>query len=170
MRMVRSLLTIAAAAGVAACATENVAYDLVQYTHIDGRCFVDAPKHLAGVNWSRARVVNVDIKDGRFSSYGIDLRLGQPTILRLANKDATQRTFGAGEFLSAVALEQVSGGAGTLTRPCIVGLGIGAGATAELRLVPVKEGWYYPEDSLAWFVGPREMLSWGGLGIITVSR
>ena len=170
MRMVRSLLTVTAAVGLAACATENVAYDLVQYTRIDGQCFTDAPKHLDGVNWSRAKVVNVDIKDGRFSTYGVDLKLGQPTILRLANKDDTQRTFGADEFLRAVALEQVSGGGGTATRPCVVGFGIGAGKTAELRLVPVKEGWYYPEDSLVYYFGPREMLSWGGLGIITVSR
>ena len=170
MHMVRSLLTIAAAAGLAACATENVAYDLVQYTRIDGSCFADAPKHLDRVNWSKARVVNVDIKDGRFSTYGVDLKLGQPTILKLANKDDTQRTFGADDFLRAVALEQVSAGGGTLTRPCIVGFGIGAGNTAELRLVPMKEGSYYPEDSLFWYFGPSELLSWGGLGIITVSR
>jgi|GEM_PF-4636846 len=170
MRLVRSLLTVAAAAGIAACATENAAYDLVQYSRIDGQCFADAPKRLDGVNWTRAKVVNVEIKDGQFSGYGIDLKLGQPTILRLVNKDDTQRTFGAEDFLRAVALEQASGSFGTLTRPCIVGFGIGAGRTAELRLVPVKEGWYYPEDSLFWYFGPREVLSFGGLGIITVSR
>jgi len=170
MRMVRSLLTITAVAGLAACATDHAGYDLMQYSRIDGQCFAESPKHLQGVNWSKAKVVNVDIKNGQFSTYGVDLKIGQPTILRLANKDNAQHAFDSGDFFNAVALEQVSGAGDTLTRPCLLGVGIGAGKTAELRLVPVKEGSYYPEDSFFWHFGPREMLSFGGLGIITVSR
>lgn len=170
MRMVGSVLTIAAAAGVAACVSEEVAYDLLQYGNYESFCFADAPKHLSGVNWSKARVLNIDIRDGQFSSYGIYLNVGEPTILKFNNRDDTSRNFNADEFMRAVALEYVSTGGHGLTRPCIKGFGIGPGHSAEMRLVPVKAGTYYPEDSLAWYVGPTELFSRGGFGIITVSR
>lgn len=168
MRMVRTVLTIAAAAGIAACVSEDVAYDLMQYTNYESHCFAEAPKHLNGVNWSKARIVNVDIKNGQFPELGVVLKVGQPTILRLNNRDDTQRNFRAGNFMRAVALEYVSVGSRGLKRPCIDGFGIGPGRSAEMRLVPVTAGWYYPEDALVWFIGPTELMSRGGYGVIAV--
>lgn len=172
MRMLRPILTIAAAAGLAACASQNVAYDFVQYAlhHADQKthCFTESPKHLDGVDWAKARVVNVDIRDGEFPELGVDLKVGQPTVLRLNNRDDTPRMFSADEFMDAVALEHVSASGRSLTRPCIEGFGISPGGTAEMRLVPVTAGWYYPEDALVWFIGPTELMSRGGYGVIAV--
>lgn len=168
MRIVRSLLTVAVAAGLAACVAGGVGYDVLENTNITGHCQGESPKVLNGINWSKAKAVNFDIRGGQFATAGVDLKVGQPTILRLANKDDTQHSFSAADFMHAVALEQVSTGSATLTRPCLVGFGIDAGKTAELRLVPMKAGSYYPEDSVFWYLGPKEMFSRGGFGIIVI--
>ena len=81
------------------------------------------------------------------------MKVGEPTILRIANNDNTPRLFIDGEFFDSVTLAQMSVGGAKIDRPCIYGVFIDAGKKAEFRLVPLTAGIYFPEDNLFWFLG-----------------
>ena len=149
MGISRSVFLTAFALALTACATEENLY----LTFVNKKCTAETAKKPTPVNWKQAKVLNFTIRDGVFDPAEIYLKVGQPTILRFANNDTIERFFIDGEFLDSVALAQVSVGDAVYDRPCITGMTIGAGKKAELRLVPMTAGIYYPEGSPFWLLG-----------------
>lgn len=170
MGIVRSVSVAAVVMGLSACATGDGVFDITHYVNYEHKCVANTAKHTNAVNWSNAEVIDVAIRDGAFNPAGVHMTVGDPYVLRIANEDDTWRNFYAGKFLDSVALAQVSTGGATFERPCMLGVSIGAGKTAELRLVPLADGNYYPEDAFLWLPIPTEIYSRTDLGVITVDR
>lgn len=170
MGISRSAALAAAVMGLSACATQDGVFDVTHHVNYDHKCVAATAEHTNAVNWNETEVIDLAIRDGQLDPPGIHLYVGEPYVLRIANEDDTWRSFYAGAFLGSVALARVSTGGATYEKPCMLGVSIGAGKTAELRLVPLAEGSYYPEDALLWLPIPTEIYSRGSLGAITVRR
>jgi hypothetical protein len=82
------------------------------------------------------------------------MKEGEPAILQIANADNTPRYFIEGEFLDSVAMAQVSAGGSKYDRPCISrGDHRCRQKKAELRLVPLTTGIFFPASDLSWLLG-----------------
>ena len=152
MAVIRSVFCAALVLVLAACATEEAPVQML----FNKPCVTEISKKQATVNWNQAKVVNMTIRDGVYSPDENYMKVGEPTILRIANNDNPPRYFVDGEFLDSVALVYMSVGAAKYERPCVSGVIIGAGTTAELRLVPLTAGVYYPESSPLEFLGIQQ--------------
>ncbi len=149
MGVIRSVFCAVLALALAACATEK---DLLLSFFLK-KCVAEAGKKQSPVNWNLAKVLNIVIRDGVYDPDETHMKVGEPTILRISNNDDTLRYYFTDEFFDSVALAQVSIGGTVYDRPCISGVSIGAGKEAELRLVPLKSGIYYPQGTPYWFLG-----------------
>ena len=132
-------------------------------------CMVKGAKQASTAKWDQAETIDITIQDGEFNPRSIYLKVGDPAILRFANKDGVDRFFSDNGFLRTSAVAQVSIGGFDHTKPCVNGLRIGPRKTAEVRLVPLNAGRYYFQDS--WIVYPAllaEISIRGGDGFITV--
>ena len=155
MGVFRSVFLTAFALALTACATEENLY----LNFVNKKCTAEAAKKPIPVDWKKAKVLNFTIRDGVFDPEETYLKVGQPTILRFANKDNSERYLIDGEFFDSVAMAQISVGDAKYDRPCITGMTIGAGKKAELRLVPLTAGIYYPQASPFWLLGiPHDKL------------
>ena len=152
MGVIRSVFFSALALALAACAVGQEPNQIL----FSSECAAETAEKLRAVDWKQAKVLNIVIRDGVYDPDQTYLKVGQPTILRIANKDDTTRYFIDGDFLGSAALARMTIGKAEYDRPCISGVVIGAGKTAELRLVPLKAGLYFPEGSSLWFLGHRE--------------
>jgi len=160
MKAIRSLVIIVLALGLTACADGGGAPQIL----FNKSCAAGSTKTSTNINWAQAEVLNIAIKNGDYKPDQTFLEVGKPAILRIANNDNTPRYFVESDFLGSVVLAQLSVGSATYDRPCISGVSIGPGETAELRLVPSTEGIFYPKDNAFWLLGMPE----GDLGIIYV--
>lgn len=167
-RIIRSVSLTAALLVLAAC-TDVKGFDSI----INIGCVANPAEHTAGVNWSKARKVDLTIQDGTYSPLGIYFKVGQPSILRVVNKDDSARRFNDNGFLASVAMAETTIGGKKQKGGCIRWVNLGAGSTAEFRFVPVSADTFYHEDiTVAWkaaLPGPGAMESkGGGFGVITV--
>ena len=161
MGIVRSVFFSAMALVLTACATEE---GLFLDSH--KMCVTEADKKQSPVSWKQAKVIKATIRDGDYDPAFIELKVGEPTILLLANTDDTPRFYIDGEFFDSVGLAEMSVGSAKYEWPCISGITIGAGKIAELRLVPLKAGIYYPLGNPLGFLG----IPHGKLWFIYVNR
>ncbi len=165
MGVIRSVFCAALALVLAACATEeNLFFSFYNNPLSGAKCVAEAGKKLSPVNWNQAKVLNIAIRDGVYDPDVTHMKVGEPTILRIANNDTIERYFIDGEFFASVALAQVSVGGAKYDRPCISGVIINAGKKAEFRLVPRTTGVFFPAGSPLWFLGLEQNKS----GIIFV--
>ena len=139
---------------VAACTTP----DLDQYWSADS-CREDTIQYVEGIDWSRARIVSIRIRQGEYDPLIIRLLQDQPYIFRIINRDDDFRDFRAVEFFDAVAVDNVSINGIDTGESCITTVTVPPMQTAELRLVAVRDGRYEFEDQPLPLPG---LVSWGG--------
>ena len=144
--------SMAMALVLTACATEETLFLGSQ----NKKCVSEANKKQSPASWKQAKVLKITIQDGVYDPDYTEMKVGEPTILRIANNDDTQRYFIDDEFLGSVVLAEMSVGGAKYEWPCISGITIGAGKKAELRLVPLTAGIYFPEGDPLWFLGVRQ--------------
>jgi uncharacterized cupredoxin-like copper-binding protein len=117
----------------------------------------------AGVDWTQAETVTVELSEFAFAPQDLALVAGQPYRLRLVNVGGSAHTFTAPAFFAAVAVDRLETPDGTLTAPLLESVALGAGEAKDLLLVPVKAG-DYPLDCEK----PLHA-SFGMIGSITIS-
>ena len=149
MGVIRSVFCAVLALVLAACATEENLF----LNFVNQKCVAEADEKQSPVNWKQAKVLNIAIRDGVYDPNETHMKVGEPTILRIANNDNTPRYFIDGDFFDAVAVAQMSVGGAKYDRPCVSGVVINAGKKAELRLVPRTAGIYFPAGSPFWVLG-----------------
>ncbi len=175
MKILRSVSFSALVLVFSAC-TYSSGIDTIQYG-----C-PRAAKHTKLTQWDKVKTLDITIQGGNFDPAGVYMTAFEPYVLRIVNKDDTARLFQDSEFFRTVALAGISIGGTKFQESCIRGVSIGPGQTAELRLVPLKEGTYYYQDSGILLhktyyqdsgivlPGSPSMLTGTGYGIITVKR
>ena len=130
------------------------------------KCKVDYSEHLQGVDWEKAKKINVRIRQGDFTPTYIGLYMAQPYVLSIENADDYSHSFRAMDFFRAIALDGVRIGGGRFEAvDCLDGVGVPAGKTTQLRFVAVRDGTYeYDDNSLMISLA---MIGSGG-GFITI--
>ncbi|MBT3305406.1 MAG: hypothetical protein HN377_02890 [Alphaproteobacteria bacterium] len=152
MGVIRFVFLSALVLAVTACASdENVLLDFINKT-----CSAENTKDQPPANWNQAKTINLDISGNGYGRDGIYMKVGEPTVLQIANTDKAERFFIDGDFFDSVAMAQVTVGSAKTDRPCISGVHIGPGKKAELRFVPMKAGIFYPEGNALWFLGVHQ--------------
>lgn len=176
MRILRSVSLSALVLALSACTNSSGVVDALQYG-----C-PKVAKHTKLTQWNKAKTLDITIQGGNFDPVGIYLTAFKPYIMRITNKDERARLFHDPVFFRTVALAGLSIGGTKFQESCIRAVSIGPGQTAELRLVPLKEGSYYYQasgillhkiyyrDSAIVLPGSPSMLIGTGYGIITVKR
>ena len=130
------------------------------------KCKEDLSRFLVGVDWNQARVLDVRIRQGRFSPTYLGLYMGQSYILRIENADDANHTFRASDFFRAVAVAGVSADGGNFQElKCLAGVTIPPQTKTALRFVPVRDGTYEFDDKS--IVNSLAMIGSGG-GFITI--
>ncbi len=176
MKILRSVSFSALVLVLSACTSSSGVVDALQYG-----C-PRVAKHTNVTQWDKAMTLDITIQGGNFDPAGTYMTAFEPYVLRIVNKDDTARLFQDSDFFRTVALAGISIGGTKFQESCIRGVSIGPGQTAELRLVPLKEGTYYYQDSgiLVHKIyyqdsgivlpGSPSMLIGTGYGIIIVKR
>ena len=164
MKILRSVSLSALVLALSACTYSTGVVDALRY---------DCPsvdKHAKLVQWNKAKTLDITIQGGNFKPAGVYMTALEPYVLRIVNKDDTARLLYNHEFFRTVALAGISIAGTKYQESCIRAVSVGPGQTAELRLVPLKEGTYYYQDSGILLPGPVSMFTGTGYGIIVVKR
>ncbi len=129
-------------------------------------CDDDSSQVLEGVDWYKAKVLNIRIRQGRFSPTYLGLYVSTPYILIIENADDVDHTFRANDFFRAIAVGGVSADEADFKEmKCIAGVTISPHTKTALRFVAVRDGTYeFEDDSL---VNSLAMIGTGG-GFITI--
>lgn len=127
-------------------------------------CEVGNAGKLAGVDWGKAQVVNVTIRQGLYSPALFDMKLNAPYVLRFDNRDDRVRGFRSDKFFRGAGVAAST--PGETPDGCIAGMKVAANSKAELRLVPGREGSYRWYDNIApWGIGFGKR---AGFGVINI--
>lgn len=133
---------------LALLALSSCAYAPDNLVFTGGRCETDTAVHVQGVDWEKARPLNLRIRQGDFDPVYLGLLRGQSYVLAIENADDANRSFRAIEFFGAVAVAGVRVGNGEFEPvPCLTGVSIRPGEVTEIRLVAVRGGSYEFEDN-----------------------
>lgn len=113
-----------------------------------GRCATGAAEHLQGVDWEKAKKLDLRIRQGDFLPVYMGLLQNQSYVLAIENADDVSHTFRAMEFFRAVAVAGVRVDGGEFEQvDCLNGVSIPPGKVTEIRLVAVRDGSYEFEDN-----------------------
>ena len=113
MGVIRSVFCVALALVLSACATEKDLY----LSFVNKKCVAEADKEQSPVDWNQAKVLNIVIRDGVYDPDETHMKVGGPTILRIANNDSTEGYFIDDDFFESVAVAQISVGDSNMTGP-----------------------------------------------------
>ncbi|MDP6572816.1 MAG: hypothetical protein QGI06_04835 [Rhodospirillales bacterium] len=139
-RLWRPILAVLAAAALSACAYSEGVY-------IYNVCLEDFSEHAKGVDWSEARIVEVDIVGGgEFSPSYVKFKQNEPQILRITNTENRLRLFRAPKFFRSIAIGKVTVGDREYTERCLAAINVPPGAVAEIHMVPIDQGKYDFDD------------------------
>lgn len=105
-------------------------------------CIADPGKHIQAADWSKATTIDIRIRDDEFTPPLVRLKQNRPYVLRISNGDDTWRYFQAHDFFRTAAIDNLSVGKKDSAETCINVLVIPEQETAELRLVPTRDGEY----------------------------
>lgn len=107
-----------------------------------GSCAGNAAATLSAVNWDEALVVDVRIRQDEFVPAVFGLLRDRPYVLRITNEDDGSHGFSAGDFLQSVAVDTATVDGTPLENTCLSSISLPQGASAELRLVALRDGQY----------------------------
>lgn len=129
-------------------ALSSCAYSPENYFNSGRLCSKPYGVHLQGVDWQQAKKLNLRIRQGEFLPVYMRLMQNKSYVLAIENADDISHTFRAIDFFKAVAVAGVSVGGGNFKKvSCLKGVSIPAGKITEVRLIPVRDGFYEFEDN-----------------------
>ena len=102
----------------------------------------DPGRHIQAADWSKATTIDIRIRYDEFSPPLVRLKQNRPYVLRIINGDDTWRFFQAHDFFRTAAIDKLSVGKKDSAATCVNVLIIPEQETAELRLVPTRDGEY----------------------------
>ncbi len=122
------------------------------FAMFESPCQAPQPEKLAGIDWDKARKIDLRIRQDTFTPAYLGLAQGVPYRLLIENADDSRHVFRAREFFQSIALADVrviSGpGAGVNQGyPCSGAISIAPGGVAEARFVAVRDGVYEFDDN-----------------------
>ena len=129
-------------------------------------CDEDTSKHMEGVDWRQAKVIDLRIRQGHFFPTHLGLYVGQSYLLNIENADDIDHSFMAFDFFRAIAVAGVSAdGAAFKEINCLAGVTIPPQTKTSLRFVAVRDGTYEFDDKS--IINSLTMAGGGG-GFITI--
>jgi hypothetical protein len=135
-----ALSSVAVTLALAGCSSTDL-----MTAYLPGAC-PDSGGRLAGVEWDRARVVSIDVRQGNFDPIVIRVRRDDPYIFRFTNRDDFTRTFRSAGFFTSIAVEKINIGTEERIHPCVSSVDIPPNVPVEIYFVPVRDGRYEFED------------------------
>jgi hypothetical protein len=162
----RPTALVLALLSLSSCAYEPGGKGFPWGINFSGQQCKDDSSQLVGVDWKKARALDIRIRQGHYSPTYLGLYMGQPYILSIENADDVDHSFRAFDFFHAVAVAGVSTDGGDFQEvECFTGVTIPSLTKTELRFIAVRDGTYeFDDDS---FVNSLAMIGSGG-GFITI--
>lgn len=101
-----------------------------------------ADQRVAGVDWTKAKTVDVELSEYDFTPDKLHFQRGQPYRLHLANDGWEAHDFASKPFFQAIAAAKLVGSQKTISEPHLVSIGVAPGQVKDLYFVPVRAGTY----------------------------
>ena len=130
-------------AGLVGCTTGDVILDEPQAGYVQ-----DVPTVLAGVNWSEAQSVTVQLSDYQFEPSELVFEEGAPYRLVLRNVSTGSHTFVSEGFFQAIAARKLISHDGEIATPYLKTIEVPSQTEKELHFVAVRKGTYPLECSV----------------------
>lgn len=160
----RSVLVALAGLGLSSCLVWSP-QTLTTYPRLG--CEVESQKHLDGIDWSKADIVDIRVRDNEFSPMVVRMTQSRPYLLRVRNRDDYRHYFTAWTFFNSVAVARVAIDGEEVEDTCFAALTLQKGQVVEMQLVAVDDGSYafYDSISLVSAIPP-----YGANGVITIEE
>ncbi len=130
-------------AGLAACTSGDVSLDGPQASYVQ-----DVSTVLAGVKWSEARTVTVQLSEYQFEPSELVFDDGMPYRLVLRNVGTGSHTFVSEGFFEAIAAHKLISPDGEIATPYLKSIEVPSTTEKELHFVAVRKGTYPLECSV----------------------
>ncbi|NQV54510.1 MAG: hypothetical protein HQ503_01510 [Rhodospirillales bacterium] len=119
------------------------------FARLDDKLYVlDAAEIVEAVDWEKAEIFEIDIRQNEFRPSIIHLFQGEPYIMVLENRDEERHFFLAPEFFRTTAIRKLVTEKEEITGVNLLGVMLAPGELKEVHFVPVRDGWYDFEDGL----------------------
>ncbi|MBT3658953.1 MAG: hypothetical protein HOB37_07810 [Rhodospirillaceae bacterium] len=119
-------------------------------------------------NWQDAEVLEEEIRDEIYQSGLLYMVQNKPYVIRITNNDDTVRFFRAPGLLRGAAILKTVYNGKSADTPCMRGVAIGPGKTAEIHLVPLEAGGFDFHETAFWFPHVTEFTTNGSVGFAYV--
>jgi uncharacterized cupredoxin-like copper-binding protein len=129
-------------AGLVGCTSGDVIFDEPQTGYVQ-----DVPTGLAGVNWSEAQSVTVQLSEYQFKPSDLVFEEGAPYRLVLSNVGKGSHTFVSEGFFQAIAAQKLISPNGEIATPYLKTIEVPSQTEKELYFVAVRKGTYPLECS-----------------------
>ncbi len=129
--------------GLVGCTSGDVILDEPQSGYVR-----DVPSVLAGVNWSEAQSVTVQLSGYQFEPSGLVFEEGAPYRLVLRNVGKGSHTFVSEGFFQAIAAKKLLSPDGEFVTPYLKTIDVPSQTEKELHFVAVRKGTYPLECSV----------------------
>ncbi len=129
--------------GLVGCTSGDVILDEPQAGYVQ-----DVPTVLAGVNWSEAQSVTVQLSEYQFEPSNLVFEEGAPYRLVLRNVGNGSHTFVSDGFFQALAVQKLISPDGEIATPYLQTIEVPSQTEKELHFVAVRKGAYPLECSV----------------------
>jgi uncharacterized cupredoxin-like copper-binding protein len=102
----------------------------------------DAASRAASVDWTRTKIVTVDMDEYDFVPSSLSLEAGKPYRLHLENTGGKSHTFSSDPFFKTIAVRRLTTREGTVEAPFVKELVVAPGQAADLEFVALAPGEY----------------------------
>ena len=141
--MKHSVLPMLLIAELVGCTTGDVILDEPHTGYVQ-----DVPTVLAGVNWSDAQSVTVQLSEYQFEPSDLVFEEGAPYRLVLRNVGKGSHTFVSEGFFQAIAAQKLVSPDGEIATPYLKTIEVPSQTVKELHFVAVRKGTYPLECSV----------------------
>jgi uncharacterized cupredoxin-like copper-binding protein len=129
------LLPVLLIAGLVGCTSGDVILDKPQTGYVQ-----DVPTVLAGVNWSEAQSVTVQLSEYQFEPSDLVFEEGAPYRLVLSNLGKGSHTFVSEGFFQAIAVQKLISPGGEIVMPYLKSIEVPSQTEKEIHFVAVRKG------------------------------
>ena len=141
--MKHPILPMLLIAGLVGCTSGDVILDEPQSGYVQ-----DIPKVLAGVDWSEAQSVTVQLSEYQFEPSDLVFEEGAPYRLVLSNVGKGSHTFVSEGFFQAIAVQKLISPDGEIVMPYLKSIEVPSQTEKEIHFVAVSKGMYLLECSV----------------------
>ena len=136
------ILPVLLITGLVGCTSGDVLLDEPQIGYVQ-----DVPTVLAGVNWSEAQSVTVQLSEYQFAPSDLVFEEGASYRLLLSNVGKGSHTFVSEGFFQAIAAQKLISPNGEIATPYLKTIEVPSQTEKELHFVAVRKGTYPLECS-----------------------